>query len=137
MTEAQIHEEISNLIRKEIGKPFFRAWLGCVNDRGAICYRPRVQLDRSILEYSGFRTAISTSRRMGEIVQALCDEGRRALGKPCNAVTLIIEGDGSVRCDYSFRDVVKTGWAPIFEQWDRDYLTGLKPAPVKGKPWES
>ena len=137
MTEAQIHEEISNLIRKEIGKPFFRAWLGCVNDRGSLSCRVRFQPSDKLLTYTSSMLSIDTSLQIDRTVLALLEKRSLALRKPCNAVTFILETDGTVRCDYGVRDVVKTGWDPIFEQWDRDYLTGLKPAPVKGKPWKS
>src|SRR5689334_20630606 len=116
MIENALKAEIIAVMTEQIGKPFVRAWMGCVSDRGSVNRRLRFQPSMGRDTYCGFMTSIPAGLRIGEIVKIVCRDWELAQRSPCNSVTFILEYERTLRCDYSFRDVVKTGWGPIFEE---------------------
>ncbi len=132
MTEPQIHEEIANLIKQHIDQPFHRVWMGLFVDRGSIASHPRFQTQINELTCSSFSLPMEVSLRITKLA-AECVVQRAQSGRGAeNGLPVILSDDGSFYVDYSSHDIVKTGWQPVYDAWDKKYLTGLKLVPGKG-----
>lgn len=132
MNEAQIHEEIVNLIKQHIDQPFHRVWMGLFVDRGSIASHPRYQASGDELTCSSFSLPIDVTLRITKLAAECVAERARTGPGGENGLTIILCNDDTFSVDYSSHDIMKTGWQPVYDAWDKKYLTGLKLIPGKG-----
>lgn len=127
-------KRIVEFLRKQIGDNFYKAWFRCGIDRGSLAVRIRFQPLKSVAKYRSCGIKKDDWDELRTLLKELKAAHDSAHFEQWDAVTFTVEDHGNFTADFSFDDIEKVGFGPVFNAWDRKYLVGLEPIPEKMPP---